>query len=120
TDDVAGTFAATVILFPGANHVTLTLSAQQGTDIVSVRCAIDLVLPVALIADAGPSQAACAGAPLTLDASRSVALSCASPHYRWLDCAGAEVCPPGASPACPTVADATCDDYVLELSCDGE
>ena len=117
-DEASGTFSAVVTLVPGVNHVVLTLTAE-GSPPIGVTCAIDVVLPESLVAVAGPPQSACGGATVILDGSASIATTCATPSYRWLDCAGAEACPPSDSPTCEVLACGACSDYTLELSCAG-
>lgn len=75
-----------------------------------------------LSADAGPDVAACEGEPIALDASLSVAAPCATPEYRWLDAAGAEVRPWSADPTLPAVVGACPGgtEYRVELRCQGE
>lgn len=115
----AGTFTATVPLLPGSNVVTLTLAAT-GAVPVTVECSLTLEAIEPMEARPQGPALACEGSLARLDASASVVNACAAPLYRWLDCAGVEVCPPSSDPTCFVDACAGCDTFWLELACAGE
>jgi hypothetical protein len=118
-DDLTETFEARIWLDAGSNHVVVTL-VTRGTSVVTLSCAVDVIVPQALAANAGPDVISCGGGTVTMDGSASAFVPCARPTYRWLDCTGTEVCPASPDPTCVVPAGGPCADWTLELGCEGE
>jgi hypothetical protein len=73
--------------------------------------------------NAGPDQAACANALVSLDGSRSTGVGCPTQLlYRWLDAAGGEVVPQSPSPTAqvPLTGCPAPTTFTLEIQCAGE
>lgn len=119
-DLTAGTFRARVTLVPGTNRIVFNLGTDSTPPIV-VECGVDVLMPATLVADAGPPADTCTGARILLDGSASLTTTCSYPLFQWFDCWGAALCPASSDPTCEIIACAAgCDEYRLELICDGE
>ncbi|MEM7244816.1 MAG: hypothetical protein AAF533_05700 [Acidobacteriota bacterium] len=103
-------------------------TADAGTFTLELRCAtapsctqsdtVDLTV-LALVADAGSDQRACAGDAVTLSAAGSATFGCSDPEYRWLDDGGVvrQDWSSTSDLALASVATADAGTFTLELRC---